>query len=58
VPTLDPADIDRETVEGLHGRWVSIRSRLAEIGVDPGRLTAQSSSPRPAAWAPSPNTTR
>ena len=42
VPTLDPTDIDRETVEGLCRRWASIRSRLAEIGVDPGRLTAQS----------------
>ena len=29
VPTLDPTDIDRETVEGLYGRWASIRSRVA-----------------------------
>ena len=42
VPTLDPTDIDRETVEGLYERLASIRSRVAEIGVDPGRLTAQS----------------
>jgi methionine synthase II (cobalamin-independent) len=42
VPTLDPADIERETVASLHRRWTSICARLEEIGIDRVRLTAQS----------------
>jgi methionine synthase II (cobalamin-independent) len=42
VPTLDPADIDRETVESLQRRWASICDRMAALGVDRERLISQS----------------
>jgi len=42
VPTLDPADIDRETVERLHRRWASICDRVAALGVEPEQLISQS----------------
>ena len=42
VPTLDPADIDRETAESLQRRWASICDRMAALGVDRERLISQS----------------
>lgn len=42
VPTLDPADIERESVPELCRRWDAICAAVAEIGIDRDTLLARS----------------
>ncbi len=42
VPTSDPADIDRETVESLSALWEEKASQIDNLGFDRNKLIAQS----------------
>lgn len=42
VPTLNPDDIDRETVETLTASWQEKAGRIEALGIDPGVIRAQS----------------
>jgi methionine synthase II (cobalamin-independent) len=42
VPTLSPADLERETAESLLAQWEAKSARVAALGIDRERLMAQS----------------
>jgi methionine synthase II (cobalamin-independent) len=42
VPTLNPADLERESVESLLAQWHAKSNRVAALGIERARLMAQS----------------
>jgi hypothetical protein len=42
VPTGNSRWVDEESAESLHGRWLDQLNDVAALGVDPGRIAAQS----------------
>jgi hypothetical protein len=42
VPTLNPEDIERETVDSLFSTWTSQAEQIADLGVAPAVIRAQS----------------
>jgi hypothetical protein len=42
VPTLSPADLERETTDSLFAQWRSKSDQVVRLGIDRQRLIAQS----------------
>ncbi|MBW2411625.1 MAG: hypothetical protein JRF72_17650 [Deltaproteobacteria bacterium] len=42
MPTLDPDEIDRATVDGIWDRWMAQVNRTAALGIEAQKLITQS----------------